>query len=163
LVLPIDLSVVDSDEYGNESSGFIKGGKFLEYPSEHQLLIKDFTPWSSGRSGFDSQQCKIFLFSTAPRLTLGPTQPPIQCTPVVLSPRVKQQGREADLSLQRSAEIKNGGVIPPLFHMSSWHRDKFTFYFLLNRVRCRSQRPRGLRLELSSPSRTLGSLVRIPL
>jgi hypothetical protein len=32
----------------------------------------------NGRPGFDSQQCKIFLFSTAYRMALGLTQPPIQ-------------------------------------------------------------------------------------
>jgi hypothetical protein len=32
----------------------------------------------AGGPGFDSRQCKIFLFSTASRPTLGPTQPPIQ-------------------------------------------------------------------------------------
>jgi hypothetical protein len=30
-------------------------------------------------------------------------------------------GREADLSPPSSAEIKNGGAIPALPHMSSWH------------------------------------------
>jgi hypothetical protein len=31
------------------------------------------------------------------------------------------QGREADHSPSYSAEVKNGGPIPPLPHMSSWH------------------------------------------
>jgi hypothetical protein len=34
---------------------------------------------------------------------------------------VKQQGREVDHSPLSSAEVKNGGAIPPLLHMSSWH------------------------------------------
>jgi hypothetical protein len=33
---------------------------------------------------------------------------------------VNWQGPEADLSPPSSAEVKNGGVIPPLPHMSSW-------------------------------------------
>jgi hypothetical protein len=37
-----------------------------------------------------------------------------------LSQGVKRQGREADHSLPSSAEIKNGGAMPPLPHMSSW-------------------------------------------
>jgi hypothetical protein len=46
------------------------------------------------------------LFSTSSRLALGPTQPPIQWVPGVLSPGVKRQGREADHSPPTSAEVK---------------------------------------------------------
>jgi hypothetical protein len=68
-----------------------------------------------------SQQCKIFLSSTVSRLTLGPTQPPIQWLPGALSPWIKWQGRDANLSPPSSADVKKGGAIPPLPHMSSWH------------------------------------------
>jgi hypothetical protein len=67
-------------------------------------------------------EIKTFLFSTASRPALGPTQPPIQWVPGVLSPGVKRQGREADHSPQTSAEVKNGEAIPPLPHTSTWHR-----------------------------------------
>jgi hypothetical protein len=33
---------------------------------------------------------------------------------------VKRPGREADYSSPFSAEVKNGGAIPPLSHTSSW-------------------------------------------
>jgi hypothetical protein len=36
------------------------------------------------------------------------------------SPGTKRQGREAGHS-PSSSEVKNGGAIPPLPHMSSWH------------------------------------------
>jgi hypothetical protein len=36
------------------------------------------------------------------------------------SPGVKCQGCEADHSPPSIAEVKNGGAIPLLFHMSSW-------------------------------------------
>jgi hypothetical protein len=73
------------------------------------------------RSGFDSRQGEeIFLFSTASRPALGPTQPPIQWVPGGLSVGVKRLGREADHSHPSSAEVKNGGAIPPLLHVSSW-------------------------------------------
>jgi hypothetical protein len=75
----------------------------------------------AGLPGFDSQQCKIFLFSTASRPTLGPTQPSIPLVPRALSPGVKQQEREADHSPPSSAEVKKGGAIPVFPHMSSWH------------------------------------------
>jgi hypothetical protein len=35
-------------------------------------------------------------------------------------PEVKRQGREAEKSLPSIAEVKNGGAIPPLLHVSSW-------------------------------------------
>jgi hypothetical protein len=49
----------------------------------------------------------IFLFTTASRTALGPTQPPIQRVPVVLSLGVKRPGRKADHSPPSSAEVKN--------------------------------------------------------
>jgi hypothetical protein len=39
-----------------------------------------------------------------------------------LSPGVKRPGREADHSPPSSADVKNGGAIPLLPHMPSWHR-----------------------------------------
>jgi hypothetical protein len=48
----------------------------------------------------------IFLFTTASRTALGPTQPPIQWLPVVLSLGIKRPGREADHSPPSSAEVK---------------------------------------------------------
>jgi hypothetical protein len=65
---------------------------------------------------------KILLFCAASRPALGPTQHPIYWVPDALSPRVKRPGREADHSLPSSAEVKDGGAIPPLLHKSSWHR-----------------------------------------
>jgi hypothetical protein len=56
---------------------------------------------------------KIFLFSTASRLALGLTQPPIEWVPGVIFLGIKRVGREGDHS-PSSAEIKNGGAIPSL-------------------------------------------------
>jgi hypothetical protein len=51
--------------------------------------------------------CKgIFLFDTASRPGLGPTQPPIRWLPEALSLGVKWPGREADHSPPSSAEVK---------------------------------------------------------
>jgi hypothetical protein len=75
----------------------------------------------AGRSGFDSRQGQeIFLFSTASRPPLGPTQPPIKWVPSSISPGLKRVGRETDHSPPSSAPVKNGGAIPPLSHTSSW-------------------------------------------
>jgi hypothetical protein len=59
---------------------------------------------------------KNFLFSTASRSVLGPTQPPIQWVPGALSP-----GREADHSPPSSAEVKETWIYtstPPYAFMA---------------------------------------------
>jgi hypothetical protein len=81
-----------------------------------------FSGARAGRPGFNSRQGQeIFLYSTASRPALGLTQPPVQWMPGALSPGVKLPGREADPSPPSNTEVKNGGAIPLLFHMSSWH------------------------------------------
>jgi hypothetical protein len=55
---------------------------------------------SGARIGF-------FVYATASRLALGPTQPPSQSVRGALSLEVKRPGREADHSSPSSAEVKN--------------------------------------------------------
>jgi hypothetical protein len=58
--------------------------------------------------GFESRKILgIFLFSTASRLALGPTEPPIQRVPGAISLGIKRPGRESDHSPPSSAEVKN--------------------------------------------------------
>jgi hypothetical protein len=52
--------------------------------------------------------------------SLGPTQPRIQLVPGAVFPKVNRPGRDPDHSPVSSAEVKNGGAIPPLSHTSSW-------------------------------------------
>jgi hypothetical protein len=60
-----------------------------------------------GVLGFDSRRgLGIFLFTTASRTALGPTQPPIQWIPGALSLGANRQGCEADHSTFSSAEVK---------------------------------------------------------
>jgi hypothetical protein len=57
--------------------------------------------------GFESWQgLGIFLFTTASRPAVGPTQPPIQWVPGAPSPGVKRPEPEADHSPPSSAEVK---------------------------------------------------------
>jgi hypothetical protein len=66
------------------------------------------TDWTIGVLCFDSRRgLGIFLFTTASRTALGPTQPPIQWVPRALSLGVKRPGREADHSPPSRAEVKN--------------------------------------------------------
>jgi hypothetical protein len=56
---------------------------------------------------FESGQgLEIFLFTTASRPALQPTQPPIQWIPGALSLGLKLQGREAYHSSPSSTEVK---------------------------------------------------------
>jgi hypothetical protein len=49
----------------------------------------------------------IFLFTTASRPALGPTQLPFQWVPTALTPSIKRPVREADHSPPSSAEVEN--------------------------------------------------------
>jgi hypothetical protein len=94
--------------------------------------------------GFDFRQGEeIFLFPSASRPALWPTQPPIRWVSVAFSPGVKRQGNEADHS-PSSAGLKIGGAILPLLHTSSWRgtlplpytklKDVFNFMIVTNRL-----------------------------
>jgi hypothetical protein len=67
------------------------------------IVVTTYTDWATGWTirvlGFDSRRgLGIFLFITASRTALRPTQPPIQWVPGALSLGVKWPGREADHS-----------------------------------------------------------------
>jgi hypothetical protein len=58
---------------------------------------------------------RFFLFTTASRPSLGPTQPHVQWVPGALSLGVKRPGHEADRSPPSSDEAKNAwSYTPPL-------------------------------------------------
>jgi len=57
----------------------------------------------------------IFLFTTASRPALGPTQPPIQYVPGALSLGVKRPGREVDHLPPSNDEIKNAWSYTSIF------------------------------------------------
>jgi hypothetical protein len=84
-------------------------------------LIWYISGLQAGWPRFDSWRWNIFLSPTVARPILGPTHPAIQWILGALSQGLKRQGCEADLSHWSSAELKKGGAIPPLPHMSSWH------------------------------------------
>jgi hypothetical protein len=79
--------------------------------------------WTTGVLGFDSWwRLGIFLSTTASRMALGPTKPPIQWITGALSLRVKRPGSEADHSPPSSAKVKERVELD--FHSPntpSWH------------------------------------------
>jgi hypothetical protein len=83
---------------------------------------------------FESRQgLGIFLFTTASRPTLEPTQTPIYYLPGAFSLGVKRLGREADNSPPSRTEIKNAGNYTSTPQYASWrgaqlnkHRVNFT-------------------------------------
>jgi hypothetical protein len=107
-----------SFEHGNEHPVAIKGEEFLTSWAtisslnmallhESSLVVISAQIRTIGVLGFDSQRVLgNFLFTTASRTALGPTQPPIQWLPGALSLEVKRPGRETDHSPPSSAEVK---------------------------------------------------------
>jgi hypothetical protein len=75
-----------------------------------------------GSQGLISGRSKIFfLYCAASRQALGSNPSPILCVLRALSPGVKREGRVAVHSPPSNTEVENGGAIPPLPRMSSWH------------------------------------------
>jgi hypothetical protein len=75
--------------------------------------------WRTKESGFDFWQGQeIFLFSTASRLAMGLTQPPIQRVPDSLSQGVKLTRHEVDHPSSFFAEAKNAWSMPHSHSMS---------------------------------------------
>jgi hypothetical protein len=101
-----------------------------------QLVERWATGWTFGVLEFDSRRgLESFLFTTASRTALEPTQPPIQWLLRTLSLWVKRPGREADHSPPSSVEVKNAWSYtsaPQYVFMALClvkHRDNFTFTF----------------------------------
>jgi hypothetical protein len=87
-------------------------------------------------SGFDSWQGRG---SSLHNGHTGPGVHPVSshCVPGTLYPGVKRPAREADHSPPSSAEVKNGGAIPPLPHVFLIkHRDDISGMLRLVVYRC---------------------------
>jgi len=72
-----------------------------------QSVYRWATSWTIGVLRFDSRRrLWIYLFTTASRTALEPTQLPNEWVPGALSPGVKRPGRETDHSPPYDAEVK---------------------------------------------------------
>jgi hypothetical protein len=76
-------------------------------------LILNTSRYSDGLDGPGSIPGSVRYFSSC--------QPPIQWVPGVILPVVKRLGIKDYHSPQTSAEVEEGGAVPPLPHTSSWH------------------------------------------
>jgi hypothetical protein len=107
----------------------------------YRVQLRKMTNIYLGVLGFDSRQgLVIFLFTTASRTALGPTEPPVQWVPAALSLGVKRWGREADQSPPSSAEVKEWvDLYLDSPNTPSWrgaqlkHRENFTLTFYVFR------------------------------
>jgi hypothetical protein len=93
---------------------------FTVYELSH-ISVGVVTGLRTGRPGFCSVQGKgIFLFATASRPALWPTQPPIPWIPVALS--LGRSVRRAKLTshLHLAARLRTDGAISPLPRTYSW-------------------------------------------
>jgi hypothetical protein len=74
----------------------------------------------AGQAGFDSWQGReIFLYSSIQADSgVQPASYPMGTSGPSLG--IKRPGRETEHSPPTSAEVKNGGAIPPVPHTSSW-------------------------------------------
>jgi hypothetical protein len=83
-----------------------------------QSVLRWATSWTIGiLRSYSRRGLRNFLFTTASRTALRPTQPPTQGVTGALSPGVKRAGREAEHSLPSSVEVKNAWSytsIPPI-------------------------------------------------
>jgi hypothetical protein len=68
------------------------------------MYLRNFEDWFVFRQG---EWWEFFLFATASRPILGPTQSPSQCVPGILTPGLNRPEREADHTPPFSAELKN--------------------------------------------------------
>jgi hypothetical protein len=109
----IHFNIILLSVLGLPSSLFSSNAVYISHSSHvcwviAQSVYRWATGWTIGVLGFDSpRRLGIFLFPSASRTALGPTQPPIQWVPGALSLRVKWPGREADHSPPSNAEVKN--------------------------------------------------------
>jgi hypothetical protein len=71
-------------------------------------IVSDYRLDDKGDRGSIPAGAKIFPVASVSTPALGPTQPPVQWVPGILSPGVKARPRrDADLSPPSSAEVEN--------------------------------------------------------
>jgi hypothetical protein len=88
-------------------------------------LVNISTGYGAGRSRFDSLEGRKFFYS--PQRSHCPWGPwSLRLVLGAVSLGVKRPRREADHSSPSSAEVKNGGDIPPLPNTYSWLCTSFT-------------------------------------
>jgi hypothetical protein len=75
--------------------------------TDGQVMNMTIAQQGTAKMNFKYHKSNYFVFTTASRTALGPTQHPIQWVQRSLFPGVKRPGREADHSPPSSAEVGN--------------------------------------------------------
>ena len=117
--------VADACECGNEPSGSVKCGEFLDQLQTSQLLKKDSAPWSklgTAQECFCSQQKKFY---NASRPDLQPIRPSVRQKSLILSPGIK-----SDHPPITSVEGRISEALHPLLHYVRGMYNSFTFTFI---------------------------------
>jgi hypothetical protein len=118
------MMVMNDDYYGDNNGGgddsvqfnsYLFSWKFNSPKASYKVSTRKKKETTANTNKIQNMAVYIVI-------VMVPTQHPVQWVPGALSPGVKRQGCEADHSPPSSAEAKKGGAIPPLPHMSSWHR-----------------------------------------
>jgi hypothetical protein len=85
---------------------------------ENEAGIAQSVQRRAGRSGFDSRKGQAISLLYSVQSGSGAHPAPYL---VSTGGGGGRQGRETDDSSPSSSDVRNGGAIPPLPHMSSWH------------------------------------------
>jgi hypothetical protein len=108
---------------------------FLYWPSNYRsrdIVVGKATGYElddrGGRSS-SSGGVKNFIFSTASRLAMRPTLPPIQYLLAALSPTLKRPVREADHSPPTNAEVKKTWIYTIIPHAFSRRSARYSCTF----------------------------------
>jgi hypothetical protein len=144
---------------GSPGRGMMQNTHTYMYIGSRDSSVGVATGWTAGLR--IPAGVKISSAAQRPNLLWGPPSLLFNGYRRLFPRGINRPGREADHLPPSCAEVKNGGAIPPLPHISSWHsawlikyRDNFTLYLYLFTVCISGGRRFQIRHPGASPYRT---------